>query len=350
MARRRKPADNQPTALVNHLKELRNRFFLVATVLLLASSLVYAFRAQIIPIILRPYELAFGAEKLMYLNPAGGFSFIFFISIYLGLAITIPVLIHQLYAFIRPTLPPHKQSITGRLLISSSLLLVAGMLFGYFIAVPGALDFLKEFASDYVSAALTAESYLHFLAAYTVGLGLLFQIPLILVAVHYISPLTPTGLLKSERWVIVLVMIAAAIITPTPDPVNMLIVAIPIILIYQLGVIAVLVSIYKKRRSNRLASQTQARRAVKSAQIVRAAPPEPTPAQSLPASTPIANINPTPVRSVDGLIIPKPRTSSVPTAQKPRPTLNRAVPAPTPARSVQTHRYLDGVSPMYRSV
>lgn len=190
-------------------------------------------------------------QKLMYLTPAGGFTFIFLVSIYAGLALTIPLLVYQLYSFARPALPLRSQGYGGKLLILSLVLLIAGVLFGYFYAVPGALRFLSTFAGEYVESALTADSYLNFIVGYTLGLGVIFQLPLLLFIVHKIKPLTPGGLLKSERWVILFAFIAAAIITPTPDPLNQTIIALPVIIIYQLGVFAVLVSISKTNRLNK---------------------------------------------------------------------------------------------------
>ena len=250
----------KPLTIADHLKEIKNRLFFVVLVLLISSSLVYMYREFIIPIILQPYKTAFGEERLMYLNPAGGFNFIFFISIYVGLAVTFPIIVQQLYLFVRPMLPLNKRRIAGRLLLASSALLVVGVLFGYFVAIPGALGFLKEFATDYVTASLTADSYIHFLISYTVGLGVLFQFPLLLILIDFIKPLTPLQLLKSERWVILLCTIAAAVITPTPDPLNMIVVAGPLIGMYQIGVAYVLLKYAYSKRSRRMRATAEPER------------------------------------------------------------------------------------------
>lgn len=244
MARKGGANPQKTMSIMGHVQELQVRLIVSAAVLIVAASLAYVFRDAIIHVLLSPL----GGQQLIYLNPAGGFSFILMVIIYAGIAVAAPVLIHQLYCFVRPTLPKKVQHNSVIVLVSSFILLISGVVFGYFFAIPGALDFLYEFAGDYVEASLTAESYINFMVAYTLGLGLVFQLPLLLMLVHWIKPQTPTGLMKSERWVIVLSFIAAAIITPTPDPINQTIVALPIILVYQLGVIAVLISIYKERR------------------------------------------------------------------------------------------------------
>jgi hypothetical protein len=119
--------------------------------------------------------------------------------------------------------------------------MIAGVCFGYFVAVPAALHFLTTFAGSYVEANLTADSYLNFIMAYVAGLGLLFQLPLLLIFWNWISPLSGKKLLSTERFIILFAFIAAAMITPTPDPTNQAMVAVPIILIYQIGIIAVMI-------------------------------------------------------------------------------------------------------------
>lgn len=307
--------DDRHMAVRDHVQELSRRFFLLIAILLAASSLVYVYRAAIIPVILQPLTLTFEDQKLMYLNPAGGFNFIFLISIYGGLAVVVPFLIHQLYGFIRPILPREAQRLSARLLIASCTLMVAGILFGYFVAVPGALKFLNEFAGDYISAALTADSYLNFLIAYTLGLGLLFQVPFIVIIGHYIKPWTPGGLMKSERWVIVLSFIAAAIITPTPDPFNLVIVALPIILIYQIGVVTVLVSIFKqKRRARSATGRTVSHRTITAKQEVTDSSPAPIEVASLPVQQPPARPA---SRAIDGVSVTRRPVSRVQVSARP---------------------------------
>lgn len=234
-----------------HLKEIQWRLMLVALFFIAGATLAYQFQQYFIPLLLDPLH----GEKLVYLNPAGGFSFIFLISIYAGIAVSFPLLVQQIYAFLRPALPVSVRKKSVFILLSSFFLMVSGIAFGYFIAVPNALGFLYGFADAYVNASLTAESYLNFIVGYTIGIGIVFQIPLLLMLRHTISPLKPGGLMKSEQWVVLGVFIVAAIITPTPDPVNQTIMALPIIAVYQIGVVAVLISIAKTRLAAKKANK-----------------------------------------------------------------------------------------------
>jgi sec-independent protein translocase protein TatC len=333
--------------MMDHVRELRTRFFIVVAVFLVAASSAYVYRNQIIDILLAPL----GGQKLIYLNPAGGFNFIFLVSIYVGLAVAVPLLLHQLYHFVKPLLGKKTRRSSAVILLSSLLLLLAGIAFGYFYAVPGALRFLYDFAGSYIEASLTADSYLSFVVAYTLGLGLIFQLPLLLIMIHWIKPLSPGGLLKSERWVIVLSFIAAAIITPTPDPLNQTIIALPIVLIYQIGVVTILVSVHKVRKAERRAAAN--RRTITQQQTTTPVQRIPTPAPHQPTPTPQhATIKPAqqpihrPLRSVDG-VLTGPRVTLVTTAPRQTPVRQSRPLTPPTRDNHATHQgavYLDGVS------
>lgn len=285
---------SHPMTLMDHVRELRTRLFIVAAAFIVGSSLAYVFRDPLIHLLLSPLK----GQKLVYLNVAGGFNFIFLISIYAGIAVAAPLLIQQLYQFLQPVLPQKVQKYSVRIFLSSFVLLCGGIVFGYIFAIPGALKFLYSFADNYVQASLTADSYLSFIIAYTIGLGLVFQLPLLLLFIHWIKPLKPGGLLRSERWVILLAFIAAAILTPTPDPINQTIIALPIIIIYQIGVVAVLISISNTKKRNRLVEAT----AVAVSQPVLVTPPvlsQQTPLPSTPKTQPTVH---TFRRSIDGVI------------------------------------------------
>lgn len=248
-----------------HLKELQWRFMLIALFFIVGAVLAYNYRDIILPIFTAPLN----GQKLIYLTPGGGFTFALLISVYAGLAVAFPILLQQLYSFLSPALPEKARRKSAIILISSLFLLVAGILFGYFVAVPSALTFLYGFADQYVTSALTADSYTNFVVAYTIGIGIVFQVPLLLLLLHTIKPLKPGGLMKSEKWVVLGAFIVAAILTPTPDPINQTIMAGPVIVVYQLGVIAVLISI----ASNAQKIKRQQRTEVKAAQLAEAPVP-----------------------------------------------------------------------------
>ena len=230
-----------------HIKELRTRLFVIALIFIVASMIAYVYRDPIIAVLLSPLQ----GQKLSYLTPGGGFSFIFKIAMWGGIAVALPFVIYMTYGFISPILPPKAQRKSAMVLLASFVLLCCGAVFGYIFAIPGAMRFLLTFADSYVDAMLTADSYLNFVLVYTIGLGILFQIPLLMVITNWIFPLKPKKLLSLQRYVVVVAFILAALITPTPDAVNQAIIAAPIIAMYQIGFVAVVLSRRKERRSDR---------------------------------------------------------------------------------------------------
>lgn len=311
----------------DHISELRKRAFLVALVFIAASSLAYNYRDLLVELIMKPL----GDEKLIYLTPGGGFNFIFQVTLYAGLIVAAPMLVYQLYGFIRPALPMRARRSAGKVVIASFLLMLCGVAFGYFVAVPSALNFLSTFAGTDIAPNLTADSYLGFFLAYIAGLAVLFQLPLLLLFFHWIHPMTPGKLLKSEKFVILFAFVASAIITPTPDVLNQSMIAVPLIAIYQLGVIIVLFGIardHRKLKKMAEISPVLPMRREPVPQVIRVQPSLPPrvvvqkPAMVLPA-LPKAEMARRPVaRGVDGFV------------RAPRPVSMRLSP---PQRQVAQH-------------
>lgn len=228
--------DVQQTFL-EHIYELRTRLFWITVSLVVTSAVGFQYKDALVSFVMAPLH----GEKLVYLTPGGGFSFIFTVCLYFGALLTIPVVVYHIYRFLQPVLGKTSRRLVAAILLLSAALALGGASFGYYVAVPAAIQFLTTFAGDAVTPNLTAESYLGFIVAYMLGLAALFQLPLLLYMFDHVRPFPPGALLPSQRFVIVGAVIAAALITPTPDIVNQMIVAGPIILIYQLGAIAVYV-------------------------------------------------------------------------------------------------------------
>jgi sec-independent protein translocase protein TatC len=316
-----------------HLREARTRLFAIFTVFVLFSSLAYYFHTALLTALLAPLH----GERLSYLNPGGGFGFVFAVTMWAGVALTAPVVIYSIYKFIAPALPAKAQSRGGVILFFSYLLFLAGATFGYLYAIPGALNFLVGFGDGFVQAMLTADAYLNFVLMYTVGLGLLFQIPILMMVIHWISPLGPLRLLRFERYVIVGAFVAAAIITPTPDVVNQLIVAAPFIGMYQVGLLGVVMSHLRHKRHQRRQDETvlayegrgRATAEVSSATVIEQALASPSPVRAVPPVHRSVSVQG--AKSIDGVSRPSLRPVvravgqvSVPTrpsaaAQAPRP-------------------------------
>ncbi len=215
-----------------HVKELRRRVMYVVATLLFVSIIGFFMHETLFTIITRPLH-----QQLYYTTPAGGFNAIIKISIIFGFIVTAPVLIYQLGKFLNPAFK--RRIHAAPIIFFSTFLALSGVAFAYFVSLPAALHFLANVDSKNLQSIITINEYLNFLAAYLVGFALLFQVPLVMIFINRIKPQKPGRLMRIQRWVFLVSFIAAAILTPTPDPMNQVIMAAPIILLYQFSVILI---------------------------------------------------------------------------------------------------------------
>ncbi len=248
-------SSNQPElpTFLEHVYELRRRLFWIVAVILTTSAVAYPFLDQIISLVTAPL----GGQQLYYLTPVGGFSFSLKICFYVGIILAVPIIMYHVYRFLEPLMGRKMQHSALFYVGFSTSLAVMGVLFAYYFALPGALRFLTGVDLSNIQAMLTVDSYLTFVMTYLMGGALVFQIPLLLIVINTMTPLDPGKLMKAQRYVIVAAFIAAAVISPTPDIMNQTIFALPMIAMYELGVIIV------------WAKNSSAKRAAKRAQELR---------------------------------------------------------------------------------
>ncbi len=299
-----------PTELtfLEHVYELRRRLFLVVLVLVIASAAGFQIKDQLIAAVMAPLH----GQKLIYLTPGGGFSFIFTLSLYFGALLTIPFVIYHLYRFLQPIMKQVSRRFVATFILLSCILAASGALFGYFVTIPAALNFLSTFAGDAVIPSLTAESYLSFVVAYVLGLAVLFQLPLLIFLLDHIRPFPPGSLSSTQRFVIIGATVVAAIITPTPDAINMAIVAVPIIVIYEIGALAVFIR-HRVDRKNPVSAKTlvPAVAAVRSEQEPLTSIVEELEQAVVPSTEKPIPPQPQPFRTMDGIIMTRRAPASV---------------------------------------
>lgn len=234
--RPRAKADPLRLTFHGHLLELRQRLFFVVVSVGIFSTIAYFFQHQIVNWLLAPA----GNQQFIYTSVGGGIDFLFRVCLYTGIIFSIPVIIYQILRYIQPLIG--KQSLRFIVFgsLASGVLAIAGILFGYYLGLPAALGFLlNQFESGDISALITVQSYLSFVMFYLVGSSLLFQVPLVIYFINRIKPLSLRSLFRKERWVILISFIVAALVNPSPRAQDMAILAIPMILSYQLGIFIV---------------------------------------------------------------------------------------------------------------
>jgi sec-independent protein translocase protein TatC len=226
-------APGEKLPLIEHLHELKRRLFYVAACVAVGAAVAYGLERKLIDILLRPSH----GQNFIYTSPMGGMNFLFSVCLDIGLVVATPIIIYQVLAFIQPLM----RDTTRKFLLFASgatgIVAVLGVLFGYFIGLPQALHFLlHQFVTIQVKPLITIQSYMQFVALYLFGSALMFQLPLILLFINRIKPLKPQSLFKYERHLVVAAFIIAFIMNPTPNIVDQMLVVLPIVLTYQLGI------------------------------------------------------------------------------------------------------------------
>jgi sec-independent protein translocase protein TatC len=218
-------------AFSEHIRELRSRLLWVAATLAVAATVAYQFHTILQRFLLSPLR-----QPVFYTSPTGGLSFVIKICLYFGVLISVPVLVYHVIRFLEPLLPSHKRRQVVLMTSASGLLLLTGVSFAYYIALPVALHFFGTFSTTQIRSLISTNEYLSFALIYLVGFGLIFQIPLVLLIVNRITPLRPRKLMGLLRYVVVVSLILAAVLTPTLDLINQTLLAAPVIILYLLSV------------------------------------------------------------------------------------------------------------------
>jgi sec-independent protein translocase protein TatC len=229
-----KKKNNTEKTFLEHLQELKNRFVAVFVIFIIGSIIGYILHKSLIDVL-----LLYQPMSLIYTSPAGGLDFIIKISISFGLIVSIPVIIYQIFKFLEPILPKNVKISVIKIVLASITLVAIGMAFAYFVCLPTALIFLSKFSSGQIKSFISTNEYFSFVFLYLFGFGILFQLPLVLLLINQIKRLTVKKLLRFERYLIVFSFLIAGILTPTPDLVNQTIMAVPVILLYQMSVLLI---------------------------------------------------------------------------------------------------------------
>lgn len=218
----------------DHINELRLRLLVWFIFFILGSVIGFIKSSFLLALLIKPL-----GEPLFYTSPMGGFNFIMQTAILFGFLVSLPVLIYQIIKFCQPVLSTNIKKIVPKMVLFSFILLIISLVIAFYIFIPAAIHFLKGFGGEQIQALITTSEYFSFILVYLIGLSILFQMPVIILLINYISPLTTKQLMKWQKIMIVLSFIVAAILTPTPDPINQTIMALPIIFLYELSIILV---------------------------------------------------------------------------------------------------------------
>ncbi len=232
------PNDGQGAqmGILEHLSELRERVMKASLALVIGMVIAFFFTAPLMEYLQTPY-----GREFTVLGPTGGIVAFFRVALMAGAILAIPVITYQAMMFVLPALTKREKRIVFLTLPPITILFVVGVLFAWFILIPPALGFLEGFQPTIFRPEWTADLYLSFVTALIFWMGIAFETPLIFFVVSLLGLVEANTLIKHWRIAIVGSAIAAALITPTIDPVNMFLVVAPLLALYVLSIVLVAV-------------------------------------------------------------------------------------------------------------
>jgi sec-independent protein translocase protein TatC len=230
--------DGGGQTLTDHLSELRDRLVKSAYGIVFMMVVSWSFREKVLEYIIHPVQNYVPNGKLIYLSPTDMFMAHIKVTAMLGIILSCPIWLYQLWKFISPGLYAHEKKYSVAFIGSGVLLFLLGSGFCYFLVLPAALKFLLEFGSEVGQAMLTLSEYLSFFVTMILVFGAAFEMPLIIVLLGLFGIVDQTFLREKRRYAVVILAIAAAIVTP-PDLLSMLLLLVPLCVLYEISILIV---------------------------------------------------------------------------------------------------------------
>jgi sec-independent protein translocase protein TatC len=222
----------EEATLVEHLTELRHRVMIALLAIIPAFVVSFIFHEQLIEWLKRPLP---DDRLLVTLGVTEPFTTAVKVSLMAAIAIVLPVLLFQLWAFLAPAVDASVQRVLGVFVVFSTALFAAGVAFTYFVVMPKAITFLTEFDAELYDVQIRASYYLSFVAVLLLASGLAFQMPIFILALVRIGVLTSAILRRNRRFALV-GLVAFAILLPTVDPVSLGLELIPLLVLFELSI------------------------------------------------------------------------------------------------------------------
>jgi sec-independent protein translocase protein TatC len=247
-------SNGKQMSFLAHLEELRLRLLRSIISILIATGICFYFRDTIYDYLARPLTDTLQAlhlsNKLVYTNPVDPFNLYVKMAIVAGLFLASPYVLWQIWLFISPGLYRHEKRYVWPFVVLTSGLFISGGLFAYKLALPKALYFLVEFGRQF-QPMVTINEYWDLALSIMLAVGLVFELPVVILILSVFGIITPKFLLKNIRYAVLLTAVAAAAIVPSNDLASIFVVWIPLVGLYVLSIgLSWLVYLRKRKRKN----------------------------------------------------------------------------------------------------
>jgi sec-independent protein translocase protein TatC len=226
-------AEPPKMTLLDHLGELRDRIIKAAVALLVGTVLsLVLFTPRLFNLVTKPME----PNTPVALRPTETIVVYFKLALIIGLVISMPVVLYQIVRFVAPGLTARERRYLVYLLPAATVSFAVGVAFAAVVMLPFTIRYLQGFLGDIVRPTYSIDAYISFVSGMLFWIGVVFETPLVIFFLAKIGVVTPQFLSANRKFAVVIVAVLAAVVTPTPDPFNMLIVMAPLLVLYEVGV------------------------------------------------------------------------------------------------------------------
>ena len=231
-------------SFLDHIEELRWRIIYSLIGVVIFTIIAWVFINPLVEIVLlKPARDAHAS--LQNLRPFGQLFLYFQVAIIVGIVASIPNIFYQLWKFIAPALKKGERKYILRIVIFSTFCFLVGIAFAYFVMIPMAMKFAAQFGTEEIKNEFAIDEYMSIIISVMLAAGVVFELPMVSFFLSKLGILSPNFMRKYRRHAIVIIMVLAAILTPGTDPVSQVILAVPLVLLYEISIFISKIS-YKK--------------------------------------------------------------------------------------------------------
>ena len=239
-------------SIMSHLEELRKRLLYSAAALFVGFLVCFQYSEPLLNWLQLPLTLVLkfkgtwpfvymsylpSPTRLIFTAPAEAFWMYMKVGFIAGIFLALPFVLAQVWLFVSPGLKPRERRYALPFILSATTMFCLGALFCQYVILPFAIRFLLTYQTTNITPMISVEKYVDFCAKFLLAFGIVFELPLIILLLSKLGLVTPQFLAKHRKWALLLAFIAGAILTPTPDMFNQTLMAAPIIILYEVGII-----------------------------------------------------------------------------------------------------------------
>lgn len=221
--------------MIGILDKFRSKLLVTLLMLVILTPVAFYFSDLLLYFINKPFIES--GNKLNIFTLMGGFMLKFKVSVAAALFILAPVIIYQIWSIIVPALNKSNRMFSRITIIAAVILFYSGVSFVFFILLPAAIKVMLSFVGKDMISTIGADNYLGFILFFSLSMGVLFEVPVIVLVLTRMGIVSPAMLSKKRKYAIVVIWVIAAIITPQPDPLSQAMVGVPLMIIYEISII-----------------------------------------------------------------------------------------------------------------